>query len=171
MPQIPPIDNAYIDEIIKAAEAYDPTLNKTQGIRLRELVKKLRDRFEQENTNSLVSSGTYLPVLTNVTNIEFSISRTCHYIRIGNEVKVQGNIYVSTGPDGGTDIELTLPIASNLNSIFDLSGEGVSYASKDAVAIMGSLATNQAKIVFTANGFESDIWFSFTYTVHSSEEF
>ncbi|MGY0041053.1 hypothetical protein [Pedobacter sp. NJ-S-72] len=48
MSQIPPIEDAYIDEIIKAQDAYNPSLNKTQGIKLRELIKKLRDRLEQE---------------------------------------------------------------------------------------------------------------------------
>ena len=51
MAQIPPIDDAYIDYIIKSAEAYNPSLDKTQGVKLRELIKKLRDRFEQENSH------------------------------------------------------------------------------------------------------------------------
>ena len=48
MSNIPPITDAYIDEIIKAPDAYNPSLNKTQGVKLRELIKKLRDYFTQE---------------------------------------------------------------------------------------------------------------------------
>jgi hypothetical protein len=48
MAQIPPIDDSYIDDIIKAQDVYNPGLNKTQGVKLRELVKLLRDRLEQE---------------------------------------------------------------------------------------------------------------------------
>jgi len=47
MPQIPPITDAYIDEIIKAPDAYNPTLNKTQGVKLRELIKLFRDKLDQ----------------------------------------------------------------------------------------------------------------------------
>ncbi|WP_343524514.1 hypothetical protein [Pedobacter sp.] len=49
MPQIPPITDAYIDEIIKAPDAYNPTLNKTQGVKLRELLKLMRDKIEEQS--------------------------------------------------------------------------------------------------------------------------
>lgn len=55
MPEIQPINDAYIDSIIKAADAYNPNLSKTQGIQLRELIKLMRDRFEQQLAN--VSGG------------------------------------------------------------------------------------------------------------------
>lgn len=48
MGQIPRIEDAYIDSVIKSAGAYQPSVIKTQGIKLRELMKLLRDRFEQE---------------------------------------------------------------------------------------------------------------------------
>jgi|GEM_PF-4076147 len=48
MAQIPSIDDTYIDSIIKSAGAYNPALNKTQGVKLRELVKLMRDRMEQD---------------------------------------------------------------------------------------------------------------------------
>lgn len=47
MAQIPFIEDAYIDEIIKSAGTYDPSLNTTQGVKLRELIKQIRDRIEQ----------------------------------------------------------------------------------------------------------------------------
>jgi len=48
MPDQGPIEDSYIDGIIRASGVFNPDLNKTQGIKLRELVKALRDRFEQE---------------------------------------------------------------------------------------------------------------------------
>lgn len=48
MAQIPPIEDGYIDGVIKSNVPYNPTLNQTQGVKLRELVKLLRDRLEQE---------------------------------------------------------------------------------------------------------------------------
>lgn len=48
MSQIPPIDDNYIDEVIKSTGPYNPAINKTQGVKLRELIKKIRDYFVQE---------------------------------------------------------------------------------------------------------------------------
>ncbi|MDN5288963.1 MAG: hypothetical protein JWR38_5237 [Mucilaginibacter sp.] len=47
MAEIPPIGDTYIDDIIKAQDVYNPGLNKRQGVKLRELIKLLRDRLEQ----------------------------------------------------------------------------------------------------------------------------
>lgn len=49
MAQIPPITDAYIDEIVKAPDAYNPTLNKTQGVKLRELLKLMRDKIQSSD--------------------------------------------------------------------------------------------------------------------------
>ncbi|WP_316768688.1 hypothetical protein [Pedobacter frigiditerrae] len=48
MPQLPPIDDSYIDAIIKSDGPYNSTLNKTQGVKLRELMKRFRDYFEEK---------------------------------------------------------------------------------------------------------------------------
>ncbi|WP_410220702.1 hypothetical protein [Pedobacter sp.] len=63
MAQIPPISDAYIDDIIKSYGPYIDAINKTQGIKLRELVKRLRDYFEQEipkNTSQLINDSNYV---------------------------------------------------------------------------------------------------------------
>lgn len=46
----PIIEDAYIDDIIKSAGSYDPSLTTTQGVKLRELIKLMRDRIEQAGT-------------------------------------------------------------------------------------------------------------------------
>lgn len=48
MAQIPPIEDGYIDGVIKSHAPYDPDLDQTQGVKMRELVKLMRDRLEQE---------------------------------------------------------------------------------------------------------------------------
>ncbi|WP_293303106.1 hypothetical protein [Pedobacter sp. UBA4863] len=63
MSQIPPITDAYIDEVIKSMGPYVESINKTQGIKLRELIKLLRDYFEQEiptNTSQLINDSNYV---------------------------------------------------------------------------------------------------------------
>ncbi|WP_410220703.1 hypothetical protein [Pedobacter sp.] len=63
MAQIPPILDEYIDEVIKSSGDYVATKNKTQGIKLRELIKKLRDYFEQEipkRTSDLINDSDFV---------------------------------------------------------------------------------------------------------------
>lgn len=70
MPLIPPIGDAYIDEIIKAIDPFDPSLNKTQGVKLRELIKLMRDRLEQQAAMAVAMQQTY----TEVGNLDVSVS-------------------------------------------------------------------------------------------------
>jgi beta-glucanase (GH16 family) len=62
MPLIPPMGDAYIDEIIKAVDPFDPSLNKTQGTKLRELIKLMRDRMEQGVIQSVALQQAYTVV-------------------------------------------------------------------------------------------------------------
>jgi hypothetical protein len=61
MPQIPPITDAYIDEIIKASDVYNPTLNKTQGVKLRELIKLMRDRSGENDYSGVWENNAWRP--------------------------------------------------------------------------------------------------------------
>lgn len=56
MPEIEKIEDAYIDDVIKSSAVYNPNLDVTQGVRLRELVKLLRDRSEQEVSESTMAA-------------------------------------------------------------------------------------------------------------------
>jgi hypothetical protein len=63
MPQIPPITDQYVDDVIKSSGPYVENINLTQGVKLRELVKTLRDYFEQEIpefTSQLVNDSSYI---------------------------------------------------------------------------------------------------------------
>lgn len=74
MAQIPPITDAYIDEIVKAPDAYNPTLNKTQGVKLRELLKLMRDRMEQQAGS--ITAGSELISVTYQELTSFMLSGT-----------------------------------------------------------------------------------------------
>lgn len=52
MPENLPIDDAYIDQVIKANEPYDPNEERTQGVKLRELVKRIRNRIDNQEAGS-----------------------------------------------------------------------------------------------------------------------
>ncbi|WP_113639264.1 tail fiber domain-containing protein [Nubsella zeaxanthinifaciens] len=60
---IPPITDDYIDEVIKSAGPYVEGRNKTQGVKLRELIKLLRDYFKQEipkKTSELTNDANFV---------------------------------------------------------------------------------------------------------------
>lgn len=82
MPNIPPITDAYIDEIIKAPDAYNPTLNKTQGVKLRELLKLMRDRVEQQSGGGNVISTAISTTYQQLTSLLFSggLIAGAHYL-------------------------------------------------------------------------------------------
>ena len=48
MPDIGPIQDSYIDSVIKSNQVSNPDTSKTQGADLRQLIKDIRDHFEQE---------------------------------------------------------------------------------------------------------------------------
>lgn len=60
---ITPIDDDYINSIIKSAGPYNPDLNETQGIKLRELIKLLRDQIQQGGGQSAPQSVTYAQLM------------------------------------------------------------------------------------------------------------
>jgi len=55
---IDPITDSYIDGIVKANTVSDPSSTTTQGVSLRELVKLLRDRSEQELADGVTNLAT-----------------------------------------------------------------------------------------------------------------
>lgn len=72
-----------------------------------------------------VKSSVYTPTLTNVSNVLSSSvsSNAFRYIRVGDIVYVSGRLTVSaTSANTQTEIEISLPIASNLANSIDLSG-------------------------------------------------
>mgnify|MGYP003343263409 FL=1 len=66
----------------------------------------------------VIDTGTYFPVLTNVTNVDASSVYTCQYVRIGNIVTVSGKVGIDCTAAAATATELgmDLPIASNFTT-------------------------------------------------------
>jgi len=110
---IGPIADSYIDDIIKSSNVYNPNLNLTQGIKLRELVKLLRDRLEQEiaglgdsdtEMQALIDTlTTNLTALSdNLTTLETNVNAAdAHLQSLIDDLAAEiGNIPVVAG-DGG----------------------------------------------------------------------
>ena len=76
----------------------------------------------------VIDTGTYFPVLTNVTNVDASSVYTCQYVRIGNIVTVSGKVGIDCTAAAATATELgmDLPIASNFTTEEQCAGTAAS---------------------------------------------
>lgn len=114
-----------------------------------------------------LSSGAYLPTLTNVSNLDASTTYPAQYLRVGDAVNVTGRVDVDpTTGSTFTDLGISLPIASNL---FDnqLAGVGGSNAIPGSSAIVyPDTVNNRAVLSFYAPSTSSyAIYYSYTYRV------
>lgn len=120
-------------------------------------------------TNQYIASGTYTPVLTNVANVAASTMRATQWIRIGNVVHVAGLMDIDPTAVAVTSFRITLPIASNLASAFQLGGVGAYFAAAapDCVTIYGDTVNDAAIFAFSAVGgaANSQLSFSLSYLV------
>ena len=112
-----------------------------------------------------VFSGTYTPTLTNTTNITSSSAFTFSYMRVGNVVTVQGRVTIVPASAAACELNIALPIASNL-ALESLSG-CVGPTSVYTVGFCDGNATlDTARITFLAPATTSRQWpVSFTYRI------
>ncbi len=128
------------------------------------------ERGSQTTTTAATTtldSGTYTPTLFNVTNVASSAAAQCQYLRVGRVVTVSG--YVSVDPTSAvaTQLDVSLPIASNLSAIENCCGVGVNAeATPQVIAIFGDATNNRATFFWTATSTANRvIYFTFTYLV------
>jgi hypothetical protein len=114
-----------------------------------------------------ITSGTYTPTLTNVSNVDASTAYTCHYTQIGNIVTVSGRIDVdATGVGFDAVIRISLPIASNLTTTEDASGVIASNSGSEQGFIEADAANNTALTALGATATVNlEYRFIFTYEI------
>ena len=106
--------------------------------------------------------------VTGVDNVA-SVSGEHGYVQIGNKVLVAGQLNVTPSADATlTDVDIELPIPSNLGSSKDLNGAGVSVQGADASAVAGRIGgdntNDNALLRFKSNGTNSHFikyWFDY----------
>lgn len=120
-------------------------------------------------TTTNLASGTYSPSLTNTTNVSASTAYVTGYYRIGNSVTVYGkvDIDVTLAASTATELNVSLPIASNMTADEDLGGTAISDSVASLAARIKADATNdRASIVFKAISLTNDSYsFEFSYQV------
>ena len=115
-----------------------------------------------------VKSNTYTPTLTDVSNVSSSSvsSDAFRYIRIGSIVYVSGRITVSaTSANTATEIEISLPIASNLTNSIDLSGVATTPANGYGQVIGDTTADTASFYVFPTSAGSSPWNVEFSYVI------
>lgn len=114
---------------------------------------------QQAVSTSFITSGTYTPSLYNGTNVAASgLNADFMYIRIGNIVIVSGSITIDPTATGTTELGISLPIASNLGTSYDLNGNGTNPGATDQILSIIADTTNDraacsANAKSTANAF------------------
>lgn len=111
------------------------------------------------------ASGTYTPTSTD-SNIASKTWAITHYIRMGNEVHINGGVLVATTAAAAATMDLTLPVASTFTVSTDASG--VVY-DVDGVTTLMTITANVGttiRFAFTSVDTASHIIrFSIIYTI------
>ena len=104
----------------------------------------------------LVAYGTYTPTLTNTTNIGASTARLATYMRVWNTVTVAWQIDIDPTATWAVLLGISLPIASDFSTVYQLWGTGSSIAiANESYGIEADSTNNRASMkniaVSTAN--------------------
>ncbi len=119
------------------------------------------------NAQGAVISGTYLPTLTNVANLDASTAYTCQYMRVGNVVTVSGKVDVDPTALLSTKLGISFPIASTVSAAEKCAGTAVSNTvASEAASIEADTVNNRAQMEWIAVSVANhSMYFSFTYLI------
>lgn len=118
-----------------------------------------------------IASGTYTPTLTSVLNASGNTPAVCQWLRVGNVVTVSGTFgFNATSASTGTEVDISLPIASTTAAVTNLAGTAVSDNTASALCIAAPISAdttnNRARVIFWPSSSGNKTYsFSFTYVV------
>jgi hypothetical protein len=114
-----------------------------------------------------LESGTYIPSINNIKNINSSKAFSCQYMRIGDVVTVSGKIDVTVLAIGKeTKLEFSLPISTTFTGDNELAGTMALNNGNENGAVYANTINGNAKVVFKSiNSGKRSCYFTFTYRV------
>jgi hypothetical protein len=114
-----------------------------------------------------ISSGTYTPTLTSVTNVTSTTAYQCQYMRVGNVVTVSGKVYIDPVSTGLVEVGVSLPIASSISNDYEGGGTiNTAENSNMSGAIGGDPTNDRVQIGIQAPSSAGyNYFFTFTYQV------
>lgn len=113
-----------------------------------------------------VNAGYYTPTVSNVTNATAITAHKCLYSMAGKIVTVSGAISFTPTAAAITDLTISLPIPSNLATVYDLSGSGTATNAlvfSQPVGFFASFSADRAECSYVANNAGSATTLSFTF--------
>ncbi len=121
----------------------------------------------------VITSNTYTPTLTGVTNVAASTPYVCQWLRVGNVVTVSGNLDMDGTSASAyilTEIGISLPVASNFSDIHQCCGTAGMYAASTETPspgiIVADFTNDRATLRVNAlTGANIGYFFHFTYLV------
>lgn len=112
-----------------------------------------------------ITSTTYTPTLTNSTNVAASTAYQCWFIRIGNFVEVSGRLDITATAATGTQLYISLPVASNFTNAEQLAGVGAS-SNTQVLRIVSDATGDRAQVNYNATTTSSTpFFFKFSYRI------
>lgn len=117
----------------------------------------------------LLASGTYTPTRSAEVNMDGNVTMSeAQYLRVGNTVTVSGRFTADPATTATpTSFEMTLPVASNIGAIEDVSGTAFcgGIAAMGA-GVSGSVANNTAVVSWVSSDITSQIWsYQYSYQI------
>lgn len=117
----------------------------------------------------LLASGTYTPTRSAEVNMDGNVTMSeAQYLRVGNTVTVSGRFTADPATTATpTSFEMTLPVASNIGAIEDVSGTAFcgGIAAMGA-GVSGSIANNTAIVSWVSSDITSQIWsYQYSYQI------
>lgn len=107
------------------------------------------DSVKRKGAIDMYQSATYTPTLTNVTNVASSSVTTAYYQRIGDAVRVWGEITITaTSNTTNTEVGFSLPIASGITNSYELAGTALTDTEAQTIRILGDGTNDRAKFKF-----------------------
>ena len=106
-------------------------------------------------TNQYIASGTYTPTANSFTNVTAATPSTFQWIRVGNVVTVSGVLQIQTtaGANTFTNLNLSLPIASNFTNITNCAGTGARASGgtiEEPIIVVGDTTNDAVALSFYA---------------------
>jgi hypothetical protein len=96
-------------------------------------------------------SGSYIPVVTNTTNVTSSGSAVAYYFKLGSFVYVQGYLAVTPTATTYTQLSLSLPFPSAMGNPDDLIGQGNDVANNKAIACFSDFTNDLGAVGWSAS--------------------
>lgn len=113
----------------------------------------------------VLASGTYTPTAGNISNVSSATGQVCQYLRVGNTCVVSGTVTVATTAAGLTQVSISLPFASSITLVEQVSGNGNSPNANQTASIRGN-GGGFAHMTYSALGTSSvQMLFDFTYRI------